>query len=91
MTRRAKGFVESITTVRPGVQEILVRVENPCAAGGDTLQESERRPAINLTELTGELVVGDHVEVNTVAIDMNLGTGGFDFVISVLNRTALDL
>jgi len=95
MTRRTKGIVDAITAVRPGVQEVMVRTgtNKTSDASGDTADISQRtslRPAINLTELTGPLELGDHVEVNTVALDMELGTGGYDFVISVLNRAAFD-
>ncbi len=96
MTRRTNGFVETITAVRPGAQEILVRVEPGCAkpATADGLAapaEGTLRPAINLTELTGPVAVGDRVELNTVAVDLKLGTGGYDFVISVPGRDPVDL
>jgi hypothetical protein len=98
MTKRARGFVEAITAVRPGIQELLVRIgpEMSCEASGESgvgaaAAPVTHRPAMNLTELTGDVAVGDQVEVNTVAIDMALGTGGFDFVISILNRATFDL
>ena len=96
MTRRTNGFVEAITAVRPGVQEILVRIgrERTGTALADshiTREEGTVRPAINLTDLTGPVALGDRVEVNTVAVDMKLGTGGFDYVISVPSRAPLDL
>jgi hypothetical protein len=95
MTRRSTGFVQTITSLRPGVQEILVRI-GPDSASAAVCESDEAaaqeslRPAINLTELTGEVVVGDRVEVNTVAIDLQLGTGGYDIVISVLDRSSID-
>lgn len=79
MKRRVAGIVEAITAERAGVQELLVRMD-------DAEQRSEVRPAINLTELTGTVASGDRVQVNTVAIELGLGTGGFDFVTAVLDR-----
>lgn len=93
MTRRANGIVEAVSAVRPGVQELLVRINIQAEIEADSNEAAEDgksrvRPAMNLTELTGTVAVGDRVEVNTVAIDLGLGTGGFDFVISVLSRPA---
>jgi hypothetical protein len=41
----------------------------------------ETRQATNLNVLTGKAAVGDRVVINTTAVDMNLGTGGQDFVL----------
>ena len=38
------------------------------------------RRAYVLTQLTGEVAVGDRVVVNTTAVDLGLGTGGWDVV-----------
>lgn len=65
------GTVESIVARRSGAQEIAVRVD------------TELRPAINYRALTGPVEPGDRVIVNTTAIALKLGTGGFDFVIHV--------
>lgn len=46
----------------------------------------ELRNATNITALTGEVSVGDRVVLNTTAVDMNLGTGGQDFVLWNLER-----
>ena len=40
------------------------------------------RNALNLTALTGRVAVGDRVLLNTVAVEMKLGTGGLDFVVA---------
>lgn len=37
--------------------------------------------AINYNDLTGIIKVGDNVIVNTTAVELSLGTGGYDFVI----------
>jgi hypothetical protein len=46
---------------------------------------TEYGPAWSFIELTGKLSEGDQVLVNRTAVDMALGTGGYDFVISRLN------
>lgn len=43
--------------------------------------------AINLLELTGPCQVGDTVTINTTAVDLNLGTGGWHFVMAVYGRS----
>jgi hypothetical protein len=42
--------------------------------------EGERRPALAYKELTGNLAAGDDVIVNVEALDLGLGSGGFDIV-----------
>ncbi len=49
-------------------------------------QEGERRPAIVDTALLGRAEVGDEVIVNTQALDLGLGSGGFDIVHVNLTR-----
>jgi len=63
--------VESIEADRSDAQEIRVRVGE------------ERRAAVNYPALTGRVQVGDIVALNTWAVEMNLGTGGFDFVTEI--------
>ena len=79
MKRRITGIVEDIVSERPGAQEITVRVEQENEADATCL-----RTAINLIELTGRITAGERVILNTVAVELGLGTGGKDFVISVL-------
>lgn len=81
MLRRIAGVVESITAERLGAQELLVRVPTPTAN-----EVSALRPALNLTTLTGRIAVGERVLLNTVAVEMSLGTGGQDFVVTGLER-----
>ncbi|HUQ64331.1 MAG TPA: DUF3866 family protein [Acidimicrobiales bacterium] len=45
------------------------------------------RPAYVLTELIGPVAVGDRVIVNETAVDLELGTGGFDVVHWNLSRS----
>jgi hypothetical protein len=46
----------------------------------------EPSSAYSYVRLTGEVNVGDDVAVNTVARDLTLGTGGYDFVLSNLTN-----
>jgi hypothetical protein len=93
MRQRAQGIVEAIRAERPGAQEVLVRVidaEESAAEGKSEAPigvEEELRLALNLVALTGPLVAGDRVLLNTTAVEMGLGSGGLDFVITVLGRT----
>lgn len=68
------GVISEIADSLDGLMRITVRV-------GD-----ETRHATNLNALTGEASVGDRVVLNTTAVDMNLGTGGQDFVLWNLER-----
>lgn len=45
-----------------------------------------RRPAVAYTELVGPVEVGDDVVVNVAALDLKLGSGGFDVVHVNLTR-----
>ena len=58
------GTVTAILADRPGLQRI----------------EVDGRPAYVLTELIGPVAVGDRVVVNTTAVDLGLGSGGWDVV-----------
>jgi uncharacterized protein DUF3866 len=46
----------------------------------------ERRRATSYAELTGPVAAGDEVVVNTAAVDLGLGSGGFDLVHANLTR-----
>lgn len=48
--------------------------------------EGERRPAWADTALVGEVAIGDEVVVNVEALDLGLGSGGFDLVHANLTR-----
>ena len=43
--------------------------------------DGEKSRAVNYRSLTGEIDTGDSVILNTTAVDLNLGTGGQNFVI----------
>ncbi len=71
MLARAAGVVLRIEVERPGLQELVVEVDD------------EVRPAVNFPDLTGAASVGDVVVLNTWAVSLGLGTGGKDFVVQV--------
>ena len=50
------------------------------------LGSDETRPALSYRMLTGSLKEGDEVLVNTEALDLELGSGGFDIVVANLTR-----
>src|SRR5687768_18196494 len=64
------GAVTEILEERPGLQRITV--------------DGER--AYVLTQLLGEVAVGDRVVVNTTAVELGLGTGGWHVVHWNLSR-----
>ena len=68
------GAVTEILEERPGLQRVLV--------------EGER--AYVLTQLIGTVAVGDRVVVNTTAVELGLGTGGWHVVHWNLDRSEID-
>ncbi|MBW8826400.1 MAG: DUF3866 family protein [Acidobacteria bacterium] len=64
------GVVEEILLERPGLQRVVV--------------DGER--AYVLTELVGPVAVGDRVVMNTTAVELGLGTGGWHVVHWNLSR-----
>lgn len=71
-----KGTVTEILSQSKQRQDIMVKTERGL------------EKAINLLEVTGPCRVGDRVTVNTTAVDLNLGTGGWHFVMAVHERSA---
>lgn len=70
------GKVVRILSAREGVSRVLVEI------GGE-----ERRATV-FTGVTGDVAPGDRVVVNTTGLDLGLGTGGEDFVVWNLERSA---
>ncbi|CAB4550945.1 MAG: DUF3866 family protein [Actinomycetes bacterium] len=68
--------VEEILQERPGLQRVR-------------LDDASR--AYVLTQLTGDVATGDEVVVNTTAVELGLGTGGWHVVHWNLSRRSLDL
>ncbi len=64
--------------VRPGLVELEVEVE----------ERKER--ALSYPSLTGPVAVGDAVLLNTTAESLGLGTGGYHFVVAVLEGREMD-
>ena len=69
MPKFATGIVVRILAERPGLTRLTVLV-------GD-----EERRATAFTHVTGPMVLGHRVVVNTTAVDLDLGSGGEDFVV----------
>ncbi|HHT06192.1 MAG TPA: DUF3866 family protein [Hydrogenispora sp.] len=74
MFRSKLGTVVRITRDLPTYQEMTVHVDGVEAK------------AIAYPQLTGAVRVGDRVWLNTTAVDLNLGTGGFHFVHGIEGR-----
>lgn len=70
------GVVSELLAQREGLQRVMV----------DLAGTAER--AYVLTRLTGDVAVGDHVVVNTTAVELGLGTGGWHVVHWNLAREA---
>jgi hypothetical protein len=68
------GTVNEIISERDGLQRVLV----------------DGQKAYVLTQLTGDVAVGDRVIMNTTAVELGLGTGGWHVVHWNLSRTVLD-
>ena len=79
MIRWRDGRVSEVTGRRPGVLELSV-----ATADGSV-------PAIAYSRLVGEPAVGDRVLLNTGALDLGLGTGGFAIVVAVPDRLPADV
>ena len=78
MLTRAKGKVVSVDAVRGDAVEITVEI-----AG-------ERAQAIAYTSLVGPVRAEDEVLLNTTAVTLGLGTGGYHFVIANLSAEETD-
>lgn len=64
-----KARVKEVRKSRPHIQEVLVELENRV------------EKAYSYPEFAGWLKEGDEVIVNTTACDLNLGSGGYHFVL----------
>lgn len=61
MPKFRSGHVTKLISERPGLQRV----------------EVDDEPTYVLTQLVGSVLVGDEVIINTTAVDLNLGTGGW--------------
>jgi hypothetical protein len=67
-----------------------MRAERPGAIELEVEVEGGRAPAIAYPSLTGPVAAGDRVLLNTTAVDLGLGTGGFHLVVAVEGGADLD-
>lgn len=74
MIRWRSAVVEEVRREWPGAVELAVRVDGVCL------------PALAYPRLTGRPQVGDRVLVNTTALDLGLGTGGYALVVAIPDR-----
>ena len=79
--RLRHATVRGVRTERPGVIELDVDVDDE---GADT------SPAVAFTDLTGHVGPGDRVLLNTTAVALGLGTGGFHLVVAVRDQAPVD-
>ncbi|NLJ41686.1 MAG: DUF3866 family protein [Clostridiales bacterium] len=73
MIEYKRSIVKKIIESNENLQEILLDIEHPC------------KKAINYVGLTGYLNINDEILVNTTACTLNLGTGGYHYVMGNLN------
>jgi hypothetical protein len=78
--RIRNGRVTAIRARRPGATEATVSVE----------PEGDEARALGYDHLVGPLEVGDRVMLNTTAVALGLGTGGFHVVMARLDGGQLD-
>lgn len=74
MISRKKGIVESIVDKDENLEDIRVNING-------NIQK-----AYNYPKMSGNVNVGDEVILNTTAVELSLGTGGYHFVICNLNN-----
>ena len=79
MISKKIGIVESIIDRNEVLDDIRVNING------------EVQRAYNYPKITGSINVGDEVILNTTAVELSLGTGGYHFVISNLNNIESDL
>ncbi len=75
MTTYETHFVSEVLSERDGLQRLRL---------------SDNSRAYNLTQLTGPIVLGDRVVVNTTAVELGLGTGGWHIVHWNLSNSSLN-
>lgn len=78
MVRLRRGTVVALGRARPGAQELVVAVEGTHEA------------ALAYPDLTGPIREGDTVLLNTTAVALGLGTGGFHLVVAVEGPRSVD-
>jgi hypothetical protein len=71
----AIAFVEECMHSRKDLQEVRVKLEN-----------GEQAKAYHYTDVLPPVVKGDQVLLNTTAVELSLGTGGYHFIYSILSK-----
>lgn len=74
MISKRVAIVESIIDKSNGLDDIRVNIN------GDIQR------AYNYSKITGDVNIGDEVLLNTTAVELSLGTGGYHFVMANLNN-----
>lgn len=74
MISKRMGTVESIVSQTETLDDIRVNVNG------------EIQRAYNYPKISGTISIGDEVVLNTTAVELSLGTGGYHFVITNLNN-----
>ncbi len=74
MISKRIGIVEEIIDKSESIDDIRVNINGNV------------QKAYNYPKMSGEVNVGDEVILNTTAVELSLGTGGYHFVISNLNN-----
>ncbi|MGM0502320.1 MAG: DUF3866 family protein [Bacillota bacterium] len=74
MLELSEGKVIEIISHRAGLTKVELEIEG------------EIRRAIHYKQLLGAIKVGDKVIVNTAANTLELGTGGYDFIVCILGQ-----
>lgn len=77
MRHTSKGKVVSILMEASDIQELTVEVEG------------KNSKAINYPLFTGVASIGDEVSLNTTAVNLQLGTGGYHFIVSILGQSRM--
>ncbi|MBB6172046.1 hypothetical protein HNR23_002106 [Nocardiopsis mwathae] len=103
MIKWRAGEVTGIRRTWPGAAELDVRITDGDATSDDTRAAADEEGAeirediaprtcraLAYTDLVGRPEVGDRVLLNTTALDMRLGTGGYAMVIALPDRLPPD-
>ncbi|HEY0828938.1 MAG TPA: DUF3866 family protein [Bacilli bacterium] len=89
MIRWCTGIVSEIIGhgIDRALQEIRVQLDQPILIEAQSAQEYPvSAKAIHYTSHMPSLRLGDRVLLNTTAVDLQLGSGGYHYVYKVLNR-----
>lgn len=70
-----QGTIVKEIFARPGISGFLISINN------------KEEKCIAYTQLVGDIIPGDEVLVNTTAVSLNLGTGGYHYIIAKTGLT----